>query len=218
MLQALLPLAANVGMSLLSRDKKKQATFQPRALPDYDSFKSKTDEQDAGESRDFYRRRMQGTDTGLGADDLNMLNANAIDDSAYQSKEMMDRAGARNKTMTGGMEMGPRARDERAALGQSLMARSKAMRDVGIQNAVMKWQDKWSGAKGFDHFREGERTQQGRRYNAAMDSAKEDRKVEGMNYDVGTANARNAQLDKQNFRKNLFGTALSFAGSHGWGK
>lgn len=160
--------AASIGSSLLARGKKAKSINYPTLdIPEYGAYKSKYDDPSSGQVYDFYSRRSKGSDVGLGADDMTMLNAAAIDQSTQEGNELTRRALAGHRTRTGGMETGGTGRIERAGVGQMLQSRSKAMRDIAIQNAVLKHQDIWSGTEGLSGFLGDERNQQNRQWNAA---------------------------------------------------
>lgn len=168
LLAAAAPYAMNIGKSLVQRGKKATAREIPQLnIPSYESYESQYDKPSAEQVHKFYSRKSAGTDVGLAPEDLTTLNAAAIDDATQQGNELTRRALAGHRTRTGGMETGGTGRIERAGIGQMLQARSKAMRDVAIQNAVLKHEDIWEGTRGLSDFLGDERTQQSRRWNAA---------------------------------------------------
>ncbi|MCG3177366.1 MAG: hypothetical protein MOGMAGMI_02340 [Candidatus Omnitrophica bacterium] len=167
-----IPAAMSIGKALLQRGKKAESVQIPQLnIPEYGAYKSKYDDPSSEQIYDFYSRRSKGTDVGLGADDLTMLNAAAIDQSTQEGNELTRRAVAGHKTRTGGMETGGTGRIERAGVGKMLQSRSKAMRDIAIQNAVLKHNDIWAGTEGLSGFLGDERSQQNRQWTAARAKA-----------------------------------------------
>lgn len=207
---AALAAAGGVGGALLKRGKKAKSSLSDRPpMASYESFRSKYDQPSAKDVHGFYSKRVKGDDLGFSPEDMSTMRAEAIDQAGSSSKELSRIAGAGHRTRTGGMETGGTGRIQRASVGQFLLSRSKAMRDVAIKNAVIKRQEQSAAAEGLQGFLSGERQQQGARFRGELSKK---------NYDLGIAreideeNQKVSDLNRQrktNFYDDLIGAGMA---------
>lgn len=174
-LQALLPFvgpALSIGQSLFARGKKAQATggtSPAAALPDYKKFASEYEKPTAKQLYETYSTRAK-EGIGYGPEELAQMRAEAIEQAAGAGSEYERRAMA-GRQLTGGMSTAGRNRIREKSLGATLGMRSQGLRDIAIQDALSRRQEKAAGATGLQNFLGGERTQQQRAYDAAVGKA-----------------------------------------------
>lgn len=207
-LAAVAPLALGIGKALFNKGKKASSNYMERpSMQSYGSFKSKYDDPSSKQVYDFYKGKSDGSTAGLAADDLNMLNAEAIDQSHRQTQEYKRVVGNQARPSTGVMTRGRADRNEREAIGQYIGARSKAMRDVAIQNAVLKHDDQFKGTSGLQTFLNSERTQQGNLFEGERKKTLyEASLIDKQEAEANRVDALNRQR-KSNFYNDMFGAA-----------
>ena len=108
-------------------------------------------ESSSSELNNFYTPRIKGENTGLSAEDLAGLNAQAVDSSNYLTNEAV-RRGAASRRTPGGVKTGGMDTLRESAVTAGLQGRSNALRDVATQNALLKHQDQWNAASGMQSF------------------------------------------------------------------
>lgn len=147
-----------IGSSLLSRRNRSNygGGYPNFYVPSY--VPSKYDAPSAEQLYGIYSRRAGGQDVGFTEEDLGQMRGEAIDETARMTNELVSR-GMAGRYLTGGQSTGGMNRLREKALTTGLMARSQAMRDISIRNAVLKRQETWQGITGLHQFLNDERLQ-----------------------------------------------------------
>ncbi len=164
----------------------------------------------------FYTSRVNGENLGYRPEDLDTMNASAIDTSNYMTNEAV-RRGASARRTPGGVTTGGQGALRENAVMSGLQNRSAALRDIAVQNSVLKHNDQWNAAQGLQAFLNEQDANALGIYNAQQS---------GFNSDNQTAVLQNLYTQKQQSANNnatmgslgsLASQALSMFGSSGGG-
>jgi hypothetical protein len=136
------------------KGKKASLNMPQLNLPDYTP--SQYDAPASGQLYSTLSNRVAGRDVGYSPEDLATMNSQAVDQSAKAGNDVMARtmAGRQN---TGGVTTGGTnlTREKTAQYASGLQ--SQAMRDVAINNAVLKRQEQGAAISGEQGFLNSER-------------------------------------------------------------
>lgn len=140
-------------LSLFAKPKKASAP-EYRELPAY--APSKYDAPSAEQLYGTYSTRARGEGVGFTPEDLSTMKAQETDQQVRSANEYQNRSMA-GRRMTGGVTSGGTNRIRDRALLQTGVAKSQALRDIAIRNAVLKREETWQGIQGLDSFLQNER-------------------------------------------------------------
>jgi len=130
-------------------------------VPDYQQFAgyqpSQYEKPAAAQLYKTYSRRAAGKDVGFETGDIRTMRAQAIDEAQRVGGEL-ERRGMAGRRMTGGVTTGGMARLREKGILSTQLARSDALRDIAIRNAVLKRTETWEGVLGLDKFLQSERS------------------------------------------------------------
>lgn len=149
------PMKFAFGLSFGGDDEESTST---PAAPTYQA--SKYDAPASESIYNFYSPRLKGENLGFAPEDLSLMKGEAIDTSTHGFNETM-RRGMAGRQLTGGLTQGGVNTLRENALSTGLQARSNAVRDIGIRNAVLKQQQQWQAASGMQNFLGAERANAG---------------------------------------------------------
>lgn len=143
-------------MGLFSIFKKppKATAAQYRELPDYEP--SKYDAPSSEQLYGTYSSRAKGEGVGFTPEDLSTMKAQETDQAVRGANEVYSRSMA-GRRGTGGVSTGGTNRIRDRALLATSVAKSQALRDIGIRNAVLKREETSQGIQGLDSFLQNER-------------------------------------------------------------
>lgn len=184
---------AGIGSMLAGR--KKRQGLQQTTIPTYTP--SQYDKPAAGQLYDTLSKRARGEGVGYSDEDLNTMKAQAIDESARLTNDTVSRATA-GRQMTGGITAGGTNRLRERALIAGGQARSQAMRDVALNNAVLKQQQQGTAIEGLQGFLNSERSNAlgiygEQLYGNAMEQNQNAATMEANNENADDANAATQQ-------------------------
>lgn len=207
-------ISAGIGLGSALLAKKKKASIDPGAVqaPDYASFMSPHQAETSDQVRNFYSDRAAGKNVGYSADDLNTMRAQGIDQSTHEGNELTRRGMAGRQARQGapgaGMSTGATDYMREQSIGQTLASRSKAMRDINIQNAALKQGQIENAGSGLQNYLSGEQNQQMMGYYAALQRATSQQ-------NAATSVAK-LNADREGTENDIYSTALQrFAPSIG---
>lgn len=140
-------------LSLFAKPKKASAP-EYRELPAY--APSQYDAPSAEQLYGTYSSRARGEGVGYTPEDLSTMKAQETDQQVRSANEYQNRSMA-GRRMTGGVSTGGTNRIRDRALLQTGVAKSQALRDIAIRNAVLKREETWQGIQGLDAFLQNER-------------------------------------------------------------
>jgi hypothetical protein len=107
---------------------------------------------------DVLSNRAQGKDVGFAPEDLATMRSSAVDEGNRQTNELVRRGlAARRLVGAEGMGTGGAQRLHERAIATGEESRSKAIKDIGIKNALLKRQEQQAGLSGLQGFTTAER-------------------------------------------------------------